>query len=117
MKILIIDDDTIFREDLCEWLGHQGYETFGASDGLMGVSEALRLKPDLVICDLLAPNIDGFEVRVALSKNSETAVIPLMFLTDYSLIDVMKVGSTPDFVITKSSSYLELLEMIRMALL
>lgn len=80
-KILVIEDNTEVRENLEEILELSGYEVLTAEDGKVGVEIALKELPDLVLCDVMMPKLDGFGVLNILSKKSSTADIPFVFLT------------------------------------
>lgn len=80
-KILVIEDNAEVRENLEEILELSGYEVLTAEDGKVGVEIALREIPDLVLCDVMMPRLDGFGVLNILSKKSQTADIPFVFLT------------------------------------
>lgn len=69
------------RENLAEILELSDYEVCQAADGTEGVDLAAREKPDLIICDVMMPRLDGFGVLNILSKKPETASIPFIFLT------------------------------------
>lgn len=80
-KILVIEDNLEVRENLEEILELSGYEVMMAEDGTVGVDIAAREKPDLIICDVMMPRLDGFGVLNILSKRPETASVPFIFLT------------------------------------
>lgn len=79
--ILIIDDHTDIRENIAEILTLGGYQTTTAENGKKGVELALQLKPDLVVCDIMMPELDGYGVLHLLRKNPDTEHIPFIFLT------------------------------------
>jgi CRP-like cAMP-binding protein len=80
-KILVIEDNAEVRENLEEILELSGYEVVLAEDGKVGVEKALKNKPDLILCDVMMPRLDGFGVLNILSKKSQTSDIPFIFLT------------------------------------
>ncbi len=80
-KILVIEDNSEVRENLEEILELSGYEVLLAEDGKVGVEIALNEQPDLILCDVMMPRLDGFGVLNILSKKSQTADIPFIFLT------------------------------------
>lgn len=80
-KILLIEDNTEVRENTSEILTLANYQVITAENGKTGVEAALREKPDLIICDIMMPELDGYGVLHILSKNPETASIPFIFLT------------------------------------
>ena len=80
-KILIIEDDKIMRENTAEILELANFEVTTAHNGKIGASTARDLKPDLIICDIMMPELDGYGVLHILSKDPKTASIPFIFLT------------------------------------
>jgi DNA-binding response OmpR family regulator len=80
-RILLIEDNTEIRENTSEILSLANYEVFAAENGKVGVSLANEKKPDLIICDIMMPELDGYGVLHILSKKQETAQIPFIFLT------------------------------------
>ena len=80
-KILLIEDNADVRENTAEILELAKYDVITAENGKIGVDLALRDKPDLIICDIMMPVLDGYGVLHLLSKQPETATIPFIFLT------------------------------------
>lgn len=80
-KILLIEDNPDVRENTSEILALANYYVMTAENGKIGVELALREKPDLIICDIMMPELDGYGVLHILGKNIETASIPFIFLT------------------------------------
>jgi DNA-binding response OmpR family regulator len=80
-KILLIEDNKEVRENTSEILTLANYEVAVAENGKVGVDLAQRQKPDLIICDIMMPELDGYGVLHILSKNEDTAGIPFIFLT------------------------------------
>lgn len=80
-KILVIEDNLEVRENLEEILELSGYDVVAAEDGKVGVQKALASSPDLILCDVMMPQLDGFGVLNILSKRPQTANIPFVFLT------------------------------------
>ncbi|MBT1703753.1 response regulator [Chryseosolibacter indicus] len=80
-KILLIEDNTEIRENTTEILALANYNVVIAENGKVGVELAQREKPDLIICDIMMPELDGYGVLHILSKKEETAAIPFIFLT------------------------------------
>ena len=80
-KILLIEDNPEVRENTSEILSLASYEVLVAENGRTGVDIAQRQKPDLIICDIMMPELDGYGVLHILSKNEQTAAIPFIFLT------------------------------------
>jgi len=79
--ILIIDDHKDIRENIAEILSLDGYKTLQAEDGRKGVELAIANKPDLIVCDIMMPELDGYGVLHLLKKNVDTQDIPFVFLT------------------------------------
>lgn len=81
VKILIIEDETNIRENLEAILELENFETLAADNGRLGVELALQEQPDLILCDVMMPQLDGYGVLKALKDEPKTALIPLIFLT------------------------------------
>ena len=79
--ILLIEDNKDVRENTSEILELANYKVIQAENGKQGVEEAQHHKPDLIICDIMMPVLDGYGVIHLLNKNQETASIPFIFLT------------------------------------
>lgn len=80
-KILIIEDNHEMRENISEILELSNYEVYSAADGLLGIQEARKVKPDIILCDIMMPNLDGFGVLKILQQDPIMQTIPLIFLT------------------------------------
>lgn len=80
-RILLIEDNPEVRENTSEILTLANYDVLTAENGRVGVEIAQRELPDLIICDIMMPELDGFGVLHILSKKPETAGIPFIFLT------------------------------------
>lgn len=80
-KILLIEDNPEVRENTYEILSLANYDVVAAENGKTGVELAQKEKPDLIICDIMMPELDGYGVLHILSKNEQTAGIPFIFLT------------------------------------
>src|SRR5688572_19808203 len=80
-KILLIEDNLEVRENTEEILSLANYAVITAPNGKIGVELAQHEKPDLIICDIMMPELDGYGVLHILSKKEETARIPFIFLT------------------------------------
>ncbi len=79
--ILIIEDEMHIRGNIAEVLELEYYDVLFAENGRIGVDLALEYVPDLIVCDVMMPEMDGFEVIQALQRAPETAMIPFIFLT------------------------------------
>ncbi|MEM6316085.1 MAG: response regulator [Bacteroidota bacterium] len=80
-NILVIEDNPEVREILEEVLDLSGYAVTTAENGSIGAKKAITNPPDLVLCDIMMPKLDGYGVLNILSKRPETAKIPFVFLT------------------------------------
>ncbi len=80
-KILVIEDEIFIRENLIELLEIEGFEAQGAENGVEGVQLVQQEPPDLILCDVMMPELDGYGVLEALRQDPATAEIPFMFLT------------------------------------
>lgn len=80
-KILIIEDEKNIRDTIQEILELNNYSTETAENGLIGVAKALQVKPDLIICDVMMPEMDGFETLRNVRAINEISNTPFIFLT------------------------------------
>ncbi len=117
-KILVIEDDANTRNMYLDGLETEGFEMISASNGTVGIQQALAHLPDLVICDILMPDIDGFTVLRKLRQNPLTAIIPFIFLTGRDNKDDLRLGmeSGADDYITKPAKVEQLLRAIAIRL-
>ncbi|WP_037319016.1 response regulator [Salegentibacter sp. Hel_I_6] len=81
MKILLIEDDVTVRENTAELLELSNYEVVTAPDGKKGVEKAKEEIPDIIVCDIMMPELDGYDVLTRLSADSKTNGIPFIFLS------------------------------------
>lgn len=91
-KILVIEDELGVRENLVEILQLAQYEVLVASNGIEGVELTRQHRPDLIICDVMMPQMDGFEVLETLQADPELATIPLIFLTAMADLQNLREG-------------------------
>src|SRR5438445_13636833 len=80
-RILVIEDDSSILNTTLDRLGLEGFEAIGAENGRIGLQRAQEDGPDLIISDIMMPELDGHEVLAALRKDPATAAIPVVFLT------------------------------------
>jgi CRP-like cAMP-binding protein/DNA-binding NarL/FixJ family response regulator len=113
-KILIIEDNVDVRENTAEILQLAGYEVITAENGKLGVDAAINQQPELIICDIMMPLLDGYGVLHLLGKNTLTQNIPFIFLSAKSeRTDIrkgMEMGA--DDYITKPFDDIELLNAV-----
>lgn len=117
-KILLIEDNQEIRENIAEILALANYEIVEAEHGKVGVEMAKSQKPDLIICDIMMPQLDGYGVLHLLSKNPDTSGIPFIFLTAKSEKDDFRKGMNlgADDYLIKPFDDLELLDAVEMRL-
>lgn len=113
-KILLIEDNNDMRENTAEILQLSGYEVVTAQNGKVGVELATANKPDLIICDIMMPVLDGYGVLHMLSRNNETTGIPFIFLTAKAERSDFRKGMEmgADDYVTKPFDDIELLNAI-----
>ncbi|MDB6038401.1 MAG: two component transcriptional regulator, LuxR family [Verrucomicrobiales bacterium] len=80
-KILVIEDESEMRRNITTLLRYCDYATIGAANGREGIEAARRERPDLILCDVMMPELDGYEVLQALQLDKTLAPVPFIFLT------------------------------------
>ncbi|WP_404786805.1 response regulator [Altericista sp. CCNU0014] len=113
-KILIIEDELSIRSNILKILSFENFEVIGVDNGELGIKLAQEQNPDLILCDIMMPKVDGYRVRNELSKNPETETIPFIFLTAKVDRTDMRLGMSlgADDYLTKPFSREELLETV-----
>ncbi|MGN7787040.1 response regulator [Niabella sp. 22666] len=113
-RILLIEDNPEIRENMTEILELAGYNVDNAPDGKAGVDLALAKRPDIIICDIMMPVLDGYGVLHLIQKHPELNGVPFIFLTAKSERDEIRKGmeSGADDYITKPFGGTELLNAI-----
>ncbi|MFT5251607.1 MAG: PAS domain S-box-containing protein, partial [Flavobacteriales bacterium] len=113
-KILIIEDDTVLRENTAEFIKGQNFEVFTAEDGLVGVQQTLQHLPDLILCDISMPNMNGLDFYKTIKQIKATSTIPLVFFSARTENEDVRAGMQlgADDYITKPFSLYELLKVI-----
>lgn len=81
IKILVIEDEVLLRANTVQILAFEDFHTIEAENGLLGVQLAQEQLPDLILCDVMMPELDGYGVLVALRQNPLTSAIPFIFTT------------------------------------
>lgn len=79
--ILVIEDENAIRSNIVKMLSHSGFQAVPAENGVKGVHLARSLMPDLILCDILMPEMDGYGVLSSLRQSDDTVTIPFIFLT------------------------------------
>jgi EAL domain-containing protein (putative c-di-GMP-specific phosphodiesterase class I)/PleD family two-component response regulator len=80
-QILVIEDNASARENLVQILELEGFDVVAAGDGVAGLALAQQQRPDLILCDIMMPRLDGYGVLAKLAQHEDTLAIPLIFLT------------------------------------
>ncbi len=118
-NILIIEDDEFFRELISKKLLSRGFKISEAIDGKTGLLRVKESKPDLILLDILLPDVDGFEVLSNLKEDSQTMSIPVIILSNLlSKEDVekgLKLGAS-NFLIKSQVDSDEIIKIIEKAL-
>lgn len=91
-RILVIEDQAPMRRNIALMLEMEGFEVFTAANGRTGVEVALEKRPDLVICDVMMPELDGHGVVQRLRAEETTATVPFIFLTARSDKGDVRIG-------------------------
>ncbi|WP_306640715.1 response regulator [Sanyastnella coralliicola] len=113
-KILLIEDNEAMRENTAEMLELANYEVVTAENGKVGVEKAKSVSPDLIICDIMMPELDGYGVLYYLSKDPSTAAIPFIFLTAKAEASEVRKGMNmgADDYLTKPFEEMDLLSAV-----
>lgn len=114
-KILIIEDNEDVRENTADLLHLAGYDTATAAEGRSGLRRVQDFRPDLILCDIMMPGLDGYQVLEAVLNNPDTAHTPFIFLTAKTEKSDVRKGMNlgADDYLTKPFEEEELLEAIR----
>lgn len=117
-KILVIEDEEAIRENILDLLEAENFESMGAANGKIGIKMAIAQIPDLILCDMMMPEIDGHGVLQALRSEPTTATIPFIFLTAKAEKTDVRLGMElgADDYITKPCTPQELLKAVAMRL-
>jgi two-component system, sensor histidine kinase and response regulator len=113
-KILVIEDEPMVRSNLLELLEAEKFVTCSAIDGFDGIRVAQEQLPDLILCDVMMPELDGYDVLQMLRQDPETATIPFIFLTAKAAIKEVRQGMNlgADDYLTKPFGRTDLLQAI-----
>jgi CheY-like chemotaxis protein len=117
-KVLIIEDNLELRENTAEILELSGYEVVSAENGKVGVQRAFAENPDIIICDIMMPILDGYSTRQMLMDNDSTKDIPFIFLTAKADKSDFRKGMNlgADDYLTKPFDEIDLLNSIKLRL-
>ena len=114
-KILVIEDETSLREEIAEILSFEGYEVSQAENGVIGLTKATEGLPDLILCDVMMPEMDGYDVLTKLRQNPATQLIPCILITALAEREHMRTGMDmgADDYIVKPFKSAELLNAVK----
>jgi len=117
-KVLVIEDQEVLRESILNILNTRGFNAIGAEDGRRGLQLATEWVPDLILCDIRMPELDGYEVLSSLRQDPLTATIPFLFLTAETIQTVASKGKLlgANGYLLKPFTTAELLEAISLEL-
>src|SRR5947208_1781615 len=91
-KILVIEDEALVRASIVDLLKMEDYQTFSAENGMIGFGLAQKELPDLIICDVMMPELNGYDVLELLHQDPRTEAIPFIFLTARADKDALRQG-------------------------
>jgi len=86
-KILVIDDEAVLREEIVELLMLEGYEVRGAADGRSGIDTVVQYQPNIILCDVTMPGMNGYDVLAELRQTEATRHISFIFMTAHAFRD------------------------------
>lgn len=84
--ILVIEDEDILREGICDLIEHFGYESISAANGLDGIKLVIQKTPDIVLCDIMLPDMDGYEVLKRIKQLPDSAFVEKLNLLSAGFI-------------------------------
>mgnify|MGYP001595829188 CR=1 FL=1 len=116
-KVLVVDDDTALRRSVAQVLEDEGYEVVHATDGLAALDRVAENRPDLILLDVLMPNMNGRQVLEKLRQDRDTADIPILVMSAVSGIEAnrsMALGASD--IESKPFDLDELLNTVALAL-
>lgn len=117
-KVLVVDDEIPIQRIVKFNLEKEGYEVFVADDGKKALESVKQNKPDIILLDVMMPELDGYEVCKILKKNAKTKNIPVIMLTARGQESDEKKGKSAgaDDYITKPFSPKKLMELVKQKL-
>jgi DNA-binding response OmpR family regulator len=91
-KILVIEDEKDQLENICFVMKQAGYETIAADDGVKGLEMAKAYKPDMIICDLNLPSLNGYEVIEKIREDTDISEVPIIILSVFPQPENLDIG-------------------------
>lgn len=118
IKIVIIEDDRLVRENVQKILTLEGYDVYQAENGLKGIELIKEETPDLILCDIMLPDMEGYDILSNITKDDKLKTIPFVFLTARAEMSDLRKGMNlgADDYITKPFHIKDLLEVIKVRL-
>jgi DNA-binding response OmpR family regulator len=80
-KILIIEDEEVVLDNITFFLEAEGFKVYSCMDGVNGLKMAQNIQPDAILCDLMLPKLDGYEILQTLRKDKRFSITPFIFLS------------------------------------
>lgn len=118
-KILIVEDDRFLRELMSRKLASEGFEVIEAEDGEEGMKKMRETKPDLILLDLILPEMDGFEVLARKAEDEEIKKIPVVVLSNLGqredIEKALSLGAI-DYIVKANMAPKEIIEKIALIL-
>lgn len=113
-KVLIIEDQNTLCDEIYDWFQFEGFESYAANNGKDGLALAFKHLPDIIVCDIMMPEMDGNEVLFNLRNNPDTSLIPFIFMTAMAERSQVRAGMElgADDYITKPFTREELLNAV-----
>jgi CheY-like chemotaxis protein len=115
IRIHIIDDEADLRSEIAERFTFEGFETIESGDGIQAIDDALRHRPDIMLCDIWMPRMDGFAVLETVRSHPDLKHIPFIVmtsLTDHEVANrVHQLGA--NHYVSKPFSFPDLIEVVR----
>ncbi len=113
--LLLIEDNASLRRNIAQILSLEGYRVLCAADGSTGLQQMREDKPDLILCDIMMPGMDGYEVLAQVRSEPVTASLPFIFLTAKGDMPDLRVGMSlgADDYLPKPVARLDLLDAVR----
>ena len=113
--ILLIEDNASMRRNIAQMLTLENYRTLTAANGAAGLELARSEKPDLILCDIMMPGMDGYEVLAQLRADAATAGLPFIFLTAKGDMPDLRIGMSlgADDYLSKPVARLDLLDAVK----
>ncbi len=113
-KVLLIEDHKLLCDEVCDWFTFEGFDTYSAYNGRNGVELARKHLPDIILCDIMMPEMSGMQVLETLRKDPATKLIPFIFMTALAERNDLRTGMEggADDYITKPFTRLEVLTAV-----